>query len=89
MGTKEKPSAFDCHAKAEPDEPYFVLLARDVDGPLLVELWARLRERSNEGAHHNMDDGAKVAEARAIAADMRAWRLENRRPFGVPKGERR
>jgi hypothetical protein len=29
MGTKSNPGPFDCYAKAEPDEPMFVLLARD------------------------------------------------------------
>lgn len=30
MGTKNNPGAFDCYANAEPDEPMFVLLARDL-----------------------------------------------------------
>ena len=29
MGTKRNPATYDCYDKAEPDEPLFVLLARD------------------------------------------------------------
>ena len=42
MATKNNPGKFDCYDKAEPDEPMFVLLARDARAPLLVELWANI-----------------------------------------------
>ena len=71
MGTKNNPGDFDCYANAEPDEPMFVLLARDPDAPLLVMAWAQLREDRGENP-------AKVAEARACAAQMDAWRAERR-----------
>lgn len=29
MGTKSNPTQFDCYANALPDEPMFILLARD------------------------------------------------------------
>lgn len=67
MGTKASPGAFDCYDKAEPDEPMFVLLARDPDAPLLVLLWARIRRRAGE-------DPDKVAEAEACADAMRTWK---------------
>ena len=41
----------------DPDEPMFVLLARDPLAPILVDLWASLRA-------HNAGNPAKVAEAR-------------------------
>ncbi len=44
MGTKLKPGAFDCYANAAPDEPMFVLLARDESAPKLVRNWVRERE---------------------------------------------
>jgi len=63
VGTKNNPSQFDCYANAEPDEPMFVLLARDEKAPGLVEEWANRRGKND----------AKAAEARACAAAMRAW----------------
>lgn len=74
MGTKLNPGAYDCFEKAAPDEPMFVLLARDASAPALVEMWARDRERHGEEA-------GVVAEARECAEQMRAWRDRNREPI--------
>lgn len=71
MGTKNNPAPFDCYANAEPDEPMFILLARDRLAPSLVEMWAATRELMGE-------DPAKVAEANECAAAMRTWREANR-----------
>ena len=70
MGTKNNPGEYDCYANADPDEPMFVLLARDPLAPILVELWASLRE-------HAAGTPSKVKEARACALDMRKWRRED------------
>lgn len=67
MGTKNNPGAFDCYANAKPDEPMFILLARDRHAPRLVRLWAEIRAAEGE-------DPAKVAEARTCAAAMEAYR---------------
>lgn len=67
MGTKFNPGEYDCYEAADPDEPMFILLARDRDAPALVELWADVREGRGE-------DPAKVAEARQCAEDMRAFK---------------
>lgn len=40
MGTKNNPGTFDCYANAKPDEPMFVLLARDKKAPEIVRAWA-------------------------------------------------
>lgn len=69
MGTKNNPGAFDCYANAEPDEPMFVLLARDPLAPILVELWASLRA-------HAAGNPSKVAEARNCAQSMRDWKAK-------------
>jgi hypothetical protein len=71
MGTKNQPAPNDCYAKAEPDEPYFVLLARDAGAPNLVEIWAADRAAKGE-------DPAVVEEARENAVAMREWRKKNR-----------
>lgn len=71
MATKNDPGRFDCYANAEPDEPLFVLLARDEDAPGLIDLWADVREERGEPAD-------KVQEARDCAEAMRQWRNENR-----------
>ena len=38
MGTKNNPGQFDCYRNAEPDEPMFVLLARDERAPQQTEV---------------------------------------------------
>jgi hypothetical protein len=43
MGTKNNPAAYDCYANAWPDEPMFILLARDPDAASIVRLWAGMR----------------------------------------------
>jgi hypothetical protein len=63
MGTKNNPGKFDCYADAEPDEPMFVLLARDISAPFLVRLWA----------DKNFKKTDKRAEALAIAVAMEEW----------------
>lgn len=67
MGTKASPGKFDCYANAEDDEPMFVLLARDPMAPILVRLWADLRQQ-------NAGNPSKVEEARQCAKDMETWR---------------
>lgn len=64
MGTKNNPGKYDCYAKAEPDEPVFVLLGRDRAAPALVWLWAVMREMEE---HPNVE---KIAEARQCVVDM-------------------
>jgi len=63
VGTKNNPGKFDCYGNALPDEPMFVLLARDRHAAGLVRLWALLRAKDGE-------DEAKVAEALACADAM-------------------
>lgn len=67
MGTKNNPGKFDCYANAEPDEPMFILLGRDKHAPLLVKLWADLRQMDGE-------DIAKVTEAIQCATAMAKFR---------------
>lgn len=67
MGTKNNPGKYDCYTKAEPDEPMFVLLGRDRYAPILVELWAMLRERDGEKS-------AQTAEAKECAEAMRTFK---------------
>lgn len=71
MGTKNNPGMFDCYDAAEPDEPMFVLLARDRMAPQLVRDWADARADAGE-------DRAKVQEAYDCADAMDAWRREHR-----------
>lgn len=79
MGTKNNPGDFDCYENAEPDEPMFVLLARDDDAPFLVEQWAE-RRRQTFIRHHGPDpakaerEERKIEEAYACAEAMRRWR---------------
>lgn len=70
MGTKTNPGKFDCYSKAEPDEPLFVLLARDSLAPILVRLWADIQVNSRSSTA----DQAKTDEAKTVAAAMETWR---------------
>lgn len=72
MGTKNNPGPFDCYAKADPDEPIFVLRAKDPLAPALVRLWAHVRMvyDSAKGEH----DASKYREANDCALDMEHWR---------------
>jgi hypothetical protein len=70
MGTKNNPGKWDCYANAEPDEPIFVLLARDKHAPALVRLWAALRE-------HDGEDESKVIEALGCVGAMLKWQADH------------
>lgn len=77
MATKLNPGPNDCYAKAEPDEPMFVLLGRDRHAPALVWLWSVLRELDGEPE-------AVTHEARECTAEMIAWAADHgRKPVGV------
>lgn len=69
MGTKLQPGKYDAYDKAAPDEPMFVLIARDETAPLLIEIWAMLKRQSGSSPE-------KVAEALDCARDMRRWSEE-------------
>lgn len=79
MGTKNNPGRFDCYGNAEPDEPMFILLARDTSAPRVVEEWAAIREQMIDEGIKPESDMAMVTEARECAGKMRAWRAANRR----------
>lgn len=69
MGTKANPGRFDCYARAEPDEPVFVLLGRDPDAPMLIRLWAEIRKRCGES-------GDKLVDAMQTANAMEDYRAD-------------
>ena len=77
MGTKENPAPFDCYANALPDEPMFVLLARDPHAPRLLEEWAIQRRKDIDMNERPKSDDAMVKEAIECAEAMRDWRYKN------------
>jgi hypothetical protein len=84
MGTKNRPAAYDCYANALPDEPMFVLLARDRQAPATVREWANRREnalRTSDATCTAAEVYAEIdqiAEARQCADAMQAWRAAQR-----------
>lgn len=78
MGTKNKPGAFDCFRNLEPDEPYFVLMARDPSAALLVRMWAHGRKVMIEGGEKPYTDMAMVTEALLCADEMEAFATERK-----------
>jgi hypothetical protein len=77
MGTKNKPGRFDCYANALPDEPMFVLLARDPDFAEHVEKWARRRAAAVRCGLRPLSDMALVDEALECAKAGADWRRQN------------
>lgn len=77
MTTKLNPGKYDCYARALPDEPYFVLLARDPSAPDLVRSWGDNRRHEINRRHRPESDGAMVHEAYDCARQMEVWRAAN------------
>ena len=77
MGTKNNPGLYDCYAKAEPDEPIFVLLGRDPAAWIVVRIWAALR-RYMDQAEPDQED-PKLDEAERLSYAMQKWLKTNRR----------
>lgn len=73
--TRTNPGPVDYHALAEPDEPMFVLLARDPLAPVLVRLWAELRAATEIP---NRAEMLKRQHAIECADQMDAWRTKHR-----------
>lgn len=74
MGTKLEGDP--CLEAAMPDEPMFVLLARDPNMPALVRLWTSIRRvQIDEGARPVSDLG-QVEEAERLAERAVRWRAD-------------
>jgi hypothetical protein len=84
MGSKQNPGNFDCYENALPDEPMFVLLARDPHAPRLVEQWAIQRRQDIDAGERPKTDQAMVDEALLCAEDMREWRFQNHGKWRPP-----
>lgn len=80
MGTKNNPGRFDCYANAEPNEPMFILLARDAAAPAAIERWADIRKGMIRRGVKPQSDIRMVQEAEDCARAMRDWRKTNRPP---------
>lgn len=65
-----------CFIKAMPDEPAFVLLARDPMAPALVRLWVAARRVAIAEGARPMSDLAQVELAEREAEYMEAWRRD-------------
>jgi hypothetical protein len=81
MGTKNNPGQFDCYGNAEPDEPMFILLARDPAAPATLEKWIEYREGLIAVGLKPESDRAMLKEASNCADAMREWRSANRPPL--------
>lgn len=77
MGTKNDPGQFDCYANALPDEPMFVLLARDPDFCRLVNKWAQKRQHDINCGDRSSSDQEMVLEAFRCARNGAIWRQQN------------
>jgi hypothetical protein len=77
MGTKNNPGEFDCYANALPDEPMFILLARDPDFYKLVYEWCARRSNDIRCGVRPESDWPMVYEAQACATEGEKWRKEN------------
>lgn len=66
----EMESAHSCLSRAREDEPVFVLLARDVVAPDVIEYWAQQRIEAGK----NKPDDPQIKEAFEMADAMRRYR---------------
>lgn len=74
----------DCFERAMPGEPTFTLLARDPHAPDVVLDWAFRRECAIRRGEKPRSDMERVAEAQALARQMREWRRENLNTWQTP-----
>jgi hypothetical protein len=79
MGTKKNPGAFDCYAKAEPDEPTFTLLGRDPAAALTIRYWVSLRRFLSD------PDPEQLAEAEALCQKLEDWATDHGKSMVVGK----
>jgi len=77
MDTKNNPGDFDCYGNALPDEPMFILLARDPNAPVLLDTLAQMRHMDILEGHRPQSDMKMVREAEYCASAMRNWRKAN------------
>lgn len=77
MGTKLNPGKFDCYTNALPDEPMFVLLARDEQAPERVRDWAnrykQIKESNNNDCRMTIEQYSKWLEAMHCVDQMTEW----------------
>lgn len=78
MSSKLNPGDYDCYAKAEPDEPMFILLGRDRDASTMVKMWAFLRMEQIAMGLRPESDRAQVSEAMRCATEMEIWARDRR-----------
>lgn len=76
MATKDTPGDFDCYAKLRPDEPYFVIRAKDPVGAKAVRAWCQLRRGAGI---LKPNERQRLREAEAVADAMQEWRKKNPR----------
>lgn len=77
MGSKTNPGPNDCYSNALPDEPMFILLARDESAPQVVRMWASNRRDRIISGNKPQSDIALANEADEIAKQMEEWRKAN------------
>jgi hypothetical protein len=78
MGTKARPGLFDALKKAQPEEPYFVLLARDPAAVWRVLDWVSVRLDLVRYGKRPMAELPQLVEALDCAAEMVAWQVAHR-----------
>jgi hypothetical protein len=84
MSTKNNPGKYDCYAAALSDEPMFVLLARDLQAPKLIEAWARDRRSRVLAGECPQSDMGVVKDAEDVARDMIEWRRAHEGHWRLP-----
>lgn len=75
MGTKDNPRKFDCYAKLESNEPYFVLMGRDPCAANAVNSWCddrieMLRRKYKNELEIPTSEFIQLKEARDCAVHM-------------------
>ena len=79
MGYRDTDS---CLKKVGPDEPIFVLRAKDKFMPVVMRMWATLVEDEYKKLGKTMTP--KVKEAQVFALEVEDWQKKNQDKVGVP-----
>ena len=82
MGTKNKPGQFDCWNKLWPDEPYFLIMGRDIALPDTVEFWRNIRRNFNDSGTQPIERDV-LREAEQVIVDAKAFRADVYLPWKV------
>jgi hypothetical protein len=87
MSTRQNPGPRDLYAELAPDEPFFLLRARDDDMPIFVRFWAWWRQNMVAHGMKPKEDIEVANEAFQCATEAQIWNREYRNRLSLENME--